>query len=102
MSFDNQFGPKGWTPENIASIAGKTYLITGANSGAGFQATRILLSKGANVVMLNRNPSKSDAAIRELKQEFGEDANVSYIVIDLANLSSIRTAADEILENVPT
>ena len=101
MSFDNQFGPKGWTPENIASIAGKTYLITGANSGAGFQATRILLSKGANVVMLNRNPSKSDAAIRELKQEFGEDANVSYIVIDLANLSSIRTAADEILENVP-
>ncbi|WP_255374960.1 MULTISPECIES: hypothetical protein [unclassified Oleiphilus] len=31
----HQFGPKGWTPERIESLKGKTYLITGANSGTG-------------------------------------------------------------------
>jgi short-subunit dehydrogenase len=56
MKNNNPFGPKGWTPERIGSLDGKTYLITGATSGTGFEATRILLSKGAKVVMLNRNP----------------------------------------------
>lgn len=46
MATNNPFGPKGWTPERLGSLSGKTFLITGANSGAGFQATRILLSKG--------------------------------------------------------
>ena len=55
MTTQKTFGPKGWTPERLGSLAGKTYVITGANAGAGFEATRILLSKGAKVVMLNRN-----------------------------------------------
>ena len=37
---DTTFGPKGWTPERLGSLEGKTYLITGANAGAGFQAAR--------------------------------------------------------------
>lgn len=92
---------KGWTPEQLTSLTGKTYLITGANTGAGFQATRILLKQGANVVMLNRNASKSEKAISELKAEFGEKAQVSFVMMDLANLSSIREAAAEILESLP-
>jgi len=39
MSTKAQFGPKGWTPERLGSLAGKTYIITGANAGAGFEAT---------------------------------------------------------------
>ncbi|MFY0641225.1 MAG: SDR family oxidoreductase [Bermanella sp.] len=101
MSTQNQFGPKGWTPDNLGSLVGKTYLITGANTGAGFQATRILLAKGAQVVMLNRNPSKSETAIAELKREFGDTAKVNFITLDLAELASIRYAAKEILEKVP-
>ncbi|WP_394494876.1 hypothetical protein [Shewanella sp. ENK2] len=58
MSHNNPFGAKGWTPTQLGSLLGKTYLITGANAGAGFQASRILLSKGAKVIMLNRNPEK--------------------------------------------
>jgi len=102
MKTQNQFGPQGWTPERLGSLIGKTYLITGANTGAGFQATRILLSKGASVVMLNRNPSKSEAAIVELKSEFGDTAKVSFITLDLAELASIRQAAKEVLEKVPS
>ncbi|MDO6569224.1 SDR family oxidoreductase [Alteromonas sp. 1_MG-2023] len=101
MSTDTQFGPEGWTPERLGSLTGKTFVITGANTGAGFQASRILLSKGASVVMLNRNPSKSEAAIAELESEFGDTAHVSYIQMDLANLASVRHAAEEVLEKVP-
>ena len=50
---------KGWTPERLGSLAGKTYVITGTTSGTGFEATRVFLSKGARVVMLNRNPDKA-------------------------------------------
>ena len=101
MTQKNQFGPNGWTPENLSALHGKTYLITGANTGAGFQATRILLSKGANVVMLNRNRNKSVLAITKLKDEFGSGANVSFITLDLADLTSVRTACTEILIKVP-
>lgn len=93
------FGKKGWTPERIGSLTGKTYLITGANSGAGFEASRILLSKGAKVVMLNRNPSKSDAAIAQLKQLLGTQIDVSLVQIDLAEQDSVRRAAEEVLES---
>lgn len=93
-------GPKGWTPERLGSLTGKTYVITGANSGTGFEASKILLSKGAKVVMLNRNPEKSAEAIAALKQELGNNADVSFIRMDLAEQASVRKAAEEVLETV--
>lgn len=98
---DTQFGPGGWTPEQMVSQTGKTYLITGANSGAGFQAARLLLAKGATVVMLNRSVEKSDAAVVDLRAEFGPSAPVSYVRMDLSDLASVREAADEVLQTVP-
>jgi len=98
MSTDTQFGAQGWLPARIDTLAGKTYVITGANSGTGFQASRILLSKGAKVVMLNRNPQKSAAAIGQLKTEFGNDADISYVKMDLGDLASVRQAAAVVLE----
>ena len=100
MTTTKQFGTKGWTPEKLGSLAGKTYVITGANNGAGFEATRVFLSKGANVVMMNRNVDKSGAAIAALKQEFGSDADVTFVRMDLAVLASVREAAAELLEKV--
>ncbi|HAT67269.1 MAG TPA: oxidoreductase, partial [Flavobacteriaceae bacterium] len=38
----NQFGKKGWTPERIEDLSGKTYIITGTTSGTGFEAAKIL------------------------------------------------------------
>lgn len=98
---DTTFGPKGWTPERLGDQSGKTYIITGANAGAGFQAARILLKKNAKVVMLNRSSEKSAAAIAELKQQFGTKADVSFIRMDLSVLDSVREAADEVLSSVP-
>lgn len=98
---DTTFGPQGWTPERLGDLSGKTYLITGANAGAGFQAARTLLSKGAKMVMLNRSPEKSRDAVDALKAEFGADADVSFIHMDLASLASVRAAAEDVLRSVP-
>ena len=97
----NRFGPEGWTPERLGSLDGKTYVITGANAGAGFEATRAFLSRGARVVMMNRNADKSNAAIATLKQEFGRDADVTFVRMDLAVLDSVREAAAEVMEKAP-
>ncbi|MEO0322728.1 MAG: SDR family oxidoreductase [Myxococcota bacterium] len=97
----NAFGPKGWTPERLGDLTGKTYLITGSNSGTGFQAARILLARGAEIVMLNRSVEKSQNAIATLKEELGSSAKVSFVRTDLASLASVREAAKEVLERVP-
>jgi NAD(P)-dependent dehydrogenase (short-subunit alcohol dehydrogenase family) len=96
----NPFGPNGWTPARINDIESKTFLITGANTGAGFEAAKILLSKGATVVMLNRNEKKSIQAIESLKSEFGTDIKLSFILLDLASLESVKLAAEQILKSV--
>ena len=51
--------------------------------------------------MLNRSAEKSAAAVETLKQEFGEDADVSFVRMDLAELASVREAATEVLKTVP-
>ena len=96
-----QFGKQGWTPDRIKNLNGKTFVITGANAGAGFEASRILLSKGAEVVMLNRSEQRSNKAIADLKAEFGASAKVSFIKMDLSELASVRNAAAEINKSVP-
>lgn len=98
---DTTFGPDGWTPAQLGDLSGKTYVITGGNAGAGFQAARILLSKGAKLVMLNRSEEKSAAAVKGLKQEFGPNADVSFIRMDLADLSSVRAASEQLLATLP-
>ncbi len=96
----NQFGKQGWTPDRITSLAGKTYVITGTTSGTGQEAARILLSKGAKVVMLNRNPQKADDVITTYKQELGNNIEVSYVVMDLGVQASVKKAAKEVLSSV--
>ncbi len=92
----NNFWEDGWTPGAISSLVWKTYLITGANSGTGYEASKILLSKGARVVMLNRNPEKSEAAIDNLKEELGENIDLHFVKIDLGSLESMRNAVEEV------
>lgn len=96
----NKYGKKGWTPERIGDLSGKTYVITGTTSGTGFEAARILLSKGARVVMLNRNPKKVDDTIANLKKMLGANVDVVSIQMDLAAQASVKKAAREVLSKV--
>ncbi|WP_405571631.1 SDR family oxidoreductase [Winogradskyella sp. Asnod2-B02-A] len=97
----NQFGKKGWTPDRIEKLYGKTYVITGTTSGTGFEAAKILLSKGARVVMLNRNPKKAENTIATLKQELGNKIDATNIQMDLSKQASVKKAAEEVLKTVP-
>ena len=100
MSTKNPFGKKGWTAERMKSQKGKTYVITGTTSGTGFEAARILLSKGAQVVMLNRNPKKAADTMAQLKQMLGNNVDVINVEMDLAEQASVKKAATEVLEKV--
>ena len=97
----NPFGKQGWTPDRITGVEDKTFVITGANTGAGYEAANILLGKGAEVIMLNRNAEKSDKAIKELQAIHGNSAKVSYVLMDLSDLASVRKAADHLLQKAP-
>ncbi len=96
----NKFGKEGWMPSRIKSLKGQTFVITGATSGTGFEAAKILLSKGAKVVMLNRNPKKSENTISLLKEELGKDLEISAIQMDLSEQTSVKKAAAEVLKTV--
>ncbi len=96
----NEFGKKGWTPDRIRNLNGKTFVITGTTSGTGFEAAKILLSKGAKVVMLNRNPNKSTETVSALKQELGNNIDVTSIQMDLAEQASVKKAAEDVLKTV--
>lgn len=96
----NQFGKKGWTPDRIGNLEGKVFVITGTTSGTGFEAAKILLSKGAEVVMLNRNPSKAAITIASIKQELGSNVPVSNIQMDLSIQASVKQAAQSVVDRL--
>ncbi len=96
----NPFGPEGWTPSRISDLTGKTFVITGTTSGTGFEAARILLAKGARVVMLNRNAKKAASTINSLKEQLGNKVDVVNIEMDLAEQASVKQAAIEVQEKV--
>jgi len=77
-----------WTAQQIPQLTGKTALITGANSGIGYQAALELARHGAHVLLAVRNPAKGqEALIRLLREAPGSSAEV--VELDVASLQSI-------------
>lgn len=82
-----------WTTKNIPSQSGKVAIVTGANSGIGFETARELAKKHAIVVMACRNREKAEAAAREIRMETRK-AKVKIMRLDLADLASVRKFAE--------
>jgi len=93
-------GPKRWTPDRLGDLTGRTVLITGANSGIGWDAARILAERGATVVLTARSEAKADDAVARIRAE-SPDATLSTVLLDLADLSSVREAAAAMRERHP-
>lgn len=87
-----------WTAENIPNLEGKIVLITGANSGLGFEASLTLAKKRATIVMACRDATKGEEALQQIKREVS-DGQVVIRTLDLASLLSIRTFATEFTSN---
>ena len=81
-----------WTTERIPSQAGKTALITGANSGIGYQTALELARHGAHVLLGCRNEAKGQAALERLRRE-APGASAEVVQLDMASLASIRAFA---------
>jgi len=82
-------------------MQGKTVVVTGGNSGIGYETASALAAMGARVVLTARNADKGRSAVASITQRLGGDAQVQLVVFDLADLSSVRRGAAEILEQAP-
>jgi NAD(P)-dependent dehydrogenase (short-subunit alcohol dehydrogenase family) len=80
---------------------GKTVVVTGGNSGIGYQTALALSAMGARVVVTARNADKGRAAVAAMNDAVGGAAAVQLVVFDLADLASVRRGAAEILEQAP-
>ena len=80
---------KRWNTEDIADQTGRVAIVTGANSGIGFEAAKALAAKGARVVIGSRNQERGDAAVSAIKGEVPA-ASVELMLLDLASLESVR------------
>jgi NAD(P)-dependent dehydrogenase (short-subunit alcohol dehydrogenase family) len=79
---------------DIPDLGGKTAIVTGANSGIGYEMARALACKGATVILACRNKEKGEAAVRQIAQEFPE-AKAELMQLDLSDLGSVRRFSDE-------
>lgn len=82
-----------WTPDQLPDLTGKTYLITGGNSGIGFEAAKMLAAAGGDIVIACRNADKAQQAVAEINA--AEIGNADAISLDLSSTKSVRKAADE-------
>jgi NAD(P)-dependent dehydrogenase (short-subunit alcohol dehydrogenase family) len=85
-----------WTAADVPGQGGRIAVVTGANSGIGFEAAAVLARHGAHTVLACRDAGKAEDAVARLSAAVPE-ASVSVVRLDLASLESIRTAADQIL-----
>jgi len=88
----------GWTAAAMPPQAGKTVLVTGANSGVGFQAARELARHGAQVLLGVRDVAKGEAARQRILAE-SPQAQVAIVPLDMASLASIRGFAGEFVSS---
>jgi NAD(P)-dependent dehydrogenase (short-subunit alcohol dehydrogenase family) len=76
-----------WTPKDLPSLSGRTFVVTGANSGIGLAAARELARAGGRVVLAVRDEARGRAAAESI------DGDTEVRRLDLADLSSVRAFA---------
>jgi len=83
-------------PEGAGAAEGRTFLVTGANTGIGRATAEALARQGGRVYVACRSREKGQAAVAGIKAAAGTDA-VWFVPLDLADLDSVRTCASEFL-----
>lgn len=78
-------------------LSGRHAVVTGANTGIGYESARVLALRGAEVTLACRDLDKAEAARQLIAREVGERAKLHLLRLDLAHLASVREAADELL-----
>ena len=89
-----------WTSDDVPGQQGRLAVVTGANTGLGFETARVLAARGASVVLAVRDTDKGKAAAARIAGT-APGANVTVQPLDLASLESIRAAAAELRARHP-
>ncbi len=84
-----------WTESDVPDQDGRVAVVTGANSGLGWETARVLAERGARVVLAVRNLDKGRQAVAAITERV-PGAKLSLQRLDLASLESVRTAAAEL------
>jgi NAD(P)-dependent dehydrogenase (short-subunit alcohol dehydrogenase family) len=95
MKNNNKF-----TTNNIPDQHGRRVLITGANSGIGYETALELARHGAEIIIPARSIEKANQAIARIKSEVS-DAKLIAALLDLSSMASVRSFANHVMENFP-
>lgn len=88
-----------WTSANIPDQKGKTIIITGASSGLGKEATKVLAQKNAKVILAVRNVEKAELVVQEILKET-PTAQLEVRSLDLTSLASIKSFSEQVLSEL--
>ncbi len=88
--------PTQWSEQSIGDQTDKVFLVTGANSGLGWETARALAEHGAHVLVGARNEMKATGAIDRIAAT-SPAGTLEPLVVDLADLESVAAAAEKVL-----
>ena len=80
---------------HVPDQRGRTFFVTGANTGIGYEAARVLAQRGARVLLGCRSEEKAQRAIERIHR-LRADADVDWVSLDLTRLASIEAAAQRV------
>ena len=84
-----------WSERDVPDLSGRVAVVTGANSGIGFETARALAAKGARVILGCRSRARGPEAAHQIREAV-PDADVHFITLDLASLASVAMFAKEV------
>ncbi len=82
-----------WTEENISNQEGKVAIVTGSNTGIGFDTARMLAENDAKVILAVRTVSKGEDAAEKIRKKYA-DADLHTLELDLSDLESVKNFAE--------
>ena len=89
---------KHWTTADIPDLSGKVIIVTGGNSGLGYESVKAFANKDAEIILACRSVEKGEKAKQEILKN-KPDANIVVMPLDLADLASVRDFANKFTAN---
>jgi len=90
-----------WTPTRLTRQDGKTFVITGANSGIGLEAAKVLAAQGGHIVLACRDAGRAEVAAEKIRAAASGGGAATPMQLNLADMTSIRAGAEEISRIAP-